>query len=139
MLRGDRSPIHTLTLGLNWHQMFSGSFPFQDIRNDFKFMLEVKRGKRPLRPPHDLSSSRGLTDEVWKLMEECWASHPEDRPSAVQVVGSIRSLRHLQADQRPLDDFRFSPRDLHSKDDHPFAPLFLPGSSLRNSSSVILR
>jgi hypothetical protein len=131
MLRGDRSSIRTPALGLNWHQMFSGSFPFQDIKNEFRFMLEVKQGKRPLRPPHDPSSSRGLTDEVWKLMEECWASHPEDRPSAAKVVRCIRSLCHLQADQRPPDDFHFSPRNFRSKlrVDDPFAPLFLPAGS----------
>jgi hypothetical protein len=106
--------------------MFSGNFPFHDIRNEFQLMIVVKRGGRPSRPTHSLCQSRGLTDGMWKLIEDCWADHPQKRPSAAEVVPRIRTLCDPQVDGRPWDTFPLllSPQLLRSKSEHPLAALW---------------
>jgi hypothetical protein len=106
--------------------MFSGNLPFHNIRNEFQLMRVVKRGGRPPRPTHDLCHSRGLTDGMWKLMEDCWAHHSQNRPSAAQVVPRIHALCHPLVDDRPCDTFPLllSPQLMRSKCEHPLAALW---------------
>lgn len=46
---------------------------------------------RPPRPPEP-AEKRGLSDEVWSLMQECWAVEPSDRPNMTAVYTRIKSL-----------------------------------------------
>lgn len=74
--------------------MFSGQYPFHDIANDFRVILVVKQQKRPSRPTHNLCQTRGLSDDIWKLIETCWNSEPSRRPKAGQIVEQLRTLPH---------------------------------------------
>jgi hypothetical protein len=107
-------------------QIFSGNFSFHHIRNEFQLIRVVKQGGRPPRPTHNLCHSRGLTDAMWNLMEDCWADHPQNRPSAAEVVPRIRTLCDTQVDDRPWDTFPLllSPQLLRSKSEHPLAALW---------------
>ena len=67
-------------------------------------MFAVKQHRRPHRSSHDLSRIRGLTDEIWALIKNCWTAEPSERPSAGQTVHRLQALPNRPADQRPLDD-----------------------------------
>lgn len=52
-------------------------------------MFEVAvHDRRPPRPPQP-AEERGLTDDIWSIVEECWAVHPNDRPSMDAVISRI--------------------------------------------------
>lgn len=86
-------------------QMFSGQVPFYRKMNEIAISFSVVYDKkRPLRPKDELSKTRGLTNEIWTLVETCWAHAPADRPTAGTVVGRLRNVQDSVRDQRPLDD-----------------------------------
>jgi hypothetical protein len=107
--------------------MFSDQYPFPEISADFQVMFAVKQGRRPARPKHELSRTRGLNDEVWHIIETCWSQDPGQRPSASDVVGYLRGLPNKPDDHRPLNDFdkRLPSQvlSMHNRADHPFSTL----------------
>jgi len=90
------------------YEMFSGTYPFHDIRSDYQFMVAVQQGRRPSHPQHDLCQIRGLNDKIWDLIENCWTSEPSERPSAGQIVDHLQALPNRPIDQRPFDDLKVS-------------------------------
>lgn len=44
---------------------------------------------RPHRPL-DSAGTRGLTDAIWELMQECWIVQPENRPKMLDVVKNLQ-------------------------------------------------
>jgi hypothetical protein len=87
-------------------------------------MAAVTEGNRPLRPSDDRCHSRGLNDEIWNVIETCWAQEPNDRLSARQIVERLRPS-FASRDERPYDTFdpKFSFQMLYSQTDHPFSAL----------------
>ncbi|KAG6815249.1 hypothetical protein H0H87_003613 [Tephrocybe sp. NHM501043] len=65
-------------------EIFTGQVPFAQYPNDITVMLHIQSGGRPSWPPNT-SPARGLTEEIWSLMERCWES-PSQRPSASIIV-----------------------------------------------------
>jgi serine/threonine protein kinase len=106
-------------------QMFSGEYPFQDISNDFQVIFAVQRGRRPSQPSTDLSRTRCLNDELWHIIEACWAKEPSERPTASEIAKRLRALPNRPVDRRPLDDWIISfPSQILPKElGHPFSTL----------------
>jgi hypothetical protein len=102
--------------------MFSGTYPFDDIANDFRVMLAIQQGRRPSPPSHELSRVRGWSDEILHLIEECWTEKPSERLSVGQIVERLRALPDRPVDERPLDTFNtsFASQVLRN---HPFSML----------------
>jgi hypothetical protein len=73
--------------------------PFHEIRAPYQVMVAVTKGQRPSRPSHDHSMIHGL-DNLWTLIEACWATHPANRLTASQIVDAIRSWPDRSADRR---------------------------------------
>lgn len=105
--------------------MFSGKLPFYEIAGDYPVITSVLDGRRPIRPLHELSRKRGLTKEVWDLVETCWAQDLTKRPTATQVVTRLRSLPNRPIDQRRLGDIPvpITSQTVYSIADHPFSAL----------------
>ncbi|EIN12108.1 hypothetical protein PUNSTDRAFT_62220, partial [Punctularia strigosozonata HHB-11173 SS5] len=70
--------------GMALWEIFDGRIPFHDVRIDYVVVLKVKDGVRPSRP----TSARdlGLDDDLWELIETCWASDPAQRPSMLGIL-----------------------------------------------------
>jgi hypothetical protein len=102
--------------------MFSGTYPFDDIANDFKVMFAIQQGRRPSPPSHDLSRVRGWNHEILHLIEACWTEKPSERLSAGDIVERLRALPNRPIDERPLDKFNtsFAAQVLRN---HPFSML----------------
>jgi hypothetical protein len=62
-------------------------------------MVAVTKGRRPSRPSHDHGMIHGL-DNLWTLIEACWATHPANRLTASRIVEAIRSWPDHSADRR---------------------------------------
>jgi len=108
------------------YEMFSGNFPFCEVPYDVRVVMGVMSGRRPARPSHDLSTKRGLSDEVWHLVETCWAQKPIERPTATQVVKQLRALPNRPIDNRRFDDDLPIPapsQETYRHDNHPFSAL----------------
>lgn len=119
-------------------QMFSGQLPFHDLRTDAPVIFAVLAGKRPTYPSHDLGRVRGLDEEIWKLIELCWAEKPEERPTAGQIIERLCAPSYHFIDDRPSDTFDYSfPSRVSYEDDHPFSTLSLSERSLERFSHVL--
>jgi hypothetical protein len=104
--------------------MFSGTYPFGDITNDFRVILEIQQGKRPAPPSHHLSQVRGWNDKIMHLIEACWSEKPSERLSVEVIVGTLRALPDRPVDNRPLDMFNTSFSSQVSLS-HPFSMLVI--------------
>ena len=105
--------------------MFSGMLPFILMQHDYRVILAIQNGERPLRPSDEQSQARGLTNEVWHIIEACWVQEPSKRPTASQIVDQLRSLPHQPMDERPFDNFNisFTSQVLQSQLNLPFSTL----------------
>jgi hypothetical protein len=67
-----------------------------------------------------LSMARGLSDEMWELVETCCTDEPTHRPTAAQVAERLLVLPNQPVDQRPVDAF-IPPQRLYNRSEHPFS------------------
>jgi len=125
--KGNTPATDVYAYGLVCYEMFSDRYPFPEISGDFQVMFAVMQGRRPSRPSHELSQTRGLNDEIWHIIEACWSQDPSKRPPASEIVEDLRNLPDRLPDQRPLNDFdKILPSQVLSipnRPDHPFATL----------------
>lgn len=72
-------------------QIFTEKAPFSDLREPEVMFKVVFSDARPPRPPEP-AGNRGLSDEVWSLMQDCWAVRPNERPNMTTVVARVREI-----------------------------------------------
>ena len=85
--------------------------------------MSVSQGMRPTQPLPDFSTKRGLSDDIWSLIEQCWAQNSTERPTATQVVERLRSLPERPTDRRPYDNITVPSQVAYNKVNHPFSTL----------------
>ena len=80
-------------LGMVVYETIGGNIPFYEYA-DMAAPVKVLLGEIP---------SRGemFSDGLWKLMESCWASVPEDRPDIRDVLRRLRVLSGLTGPPTP--------------------------------------
>jgi len=69
-------------LGMVVYEVLSGKVPFAALK-DFVVMRKITEGGRPERP----EGVQGLwfTDELWGILNQCWAARSKSRPSIEAV------------------------------------------------------
>ena len=92
-------------------KLFAGHPPFPDLRLDsavvYKVVVESGRPTRPL--------SSQLVDALWALMEDCWSTDPDDRPSGELAVSRLKEIPELNRSYVAASDWDDSfPRTLRS-------------------------
>ncbi|KAF8996195.1 kinase-like domain-containing protein [Cyathus striatus] len=65
------------------YEVFTGEIPFYEIPRDYAVMLRIIKGEKPSRPGLESCASesvfsRGLTEEMWTLMQDCWKFDPTE-------------------------------------------------------------
>ena len=70
-------------LGMVIHEVLSGQAPFGPFK-DFIVIQKVVRGERPERP--EGVKGGWFTDGIWGMLNLCWATQPESRPSIEAVL-----------------------------------------------------
>jgi len=89
------------------YEIFSGNLPFYDVKNEFQVILAMTKGIRPSRPSHERCWIRGLNNEIWALIEDCWTGEPSERPFASQIVERLKALPNRPIDQRLAGEGHF--------------------------------
>jgi len=76
-------------LGMVVLEVLSGRPPFTPDK-DFIVMRKVIDGERPRRP--EGSEGAWFTDDLWGMLELCWATLPEGRPSTEVVFECLERV-----------------------------------------------
>ena len=73
-------------LGMVILEVLSGQTPFPSCV-DMVVTRKVTEGERPRRP----QGAKGMwfTDDVWRMLEQCWSPQPKDRPDLRAVLGCL--------------------------------------------------
>ena len=64
-------------------EVFTGKVPFGNMKNE-SVVIQIASGKRPAKPR--AAEQLGLTMEMWKFVEKCWAGNPKKRPAIDELV-----------------------------------------------------
>ncbi|KAJ3555728.1 hypothetical protein NP233_g12141 [Leucocoprinus birnbaumii] len=77
------------------YEVFTGHIPFYEVFRDQTVILKIHRGERPTRPNPEIFSRNGMTEGIWRLMQDCWLTSPKDRPTASDVLARLTIIRKL--------------------------------------------
>jgi len=66
-------------------EVFTGNVPFGSMKNE-SVVIHIANGKRPAKP--QAAGQLGLTADMWKFIEKCWAANPGRRPTIDEVVST---------------------------------------------------
>ena len=69
-------------------QVLTGAPPFGKLTTS-EVVFKVVGGGKPSKPANALEL--GLSDRVWKLLEDCWQSERSLRPSVKDVLGRVKA------------------------------------------------
>ena len=73
-------------------QVLAGTLPFGNLSGS-EVVFKVVGGAKPSKPANALEA--GLSDEVWKLLEDCWQTQWTLRPSIKVVSSRVRAASSL--------------------------------------------
>jgi len=76
-------------LGMVILEVLSGQPPFT-LDKDFIVMRKVTDGERPGRP--EGPEGGWFTDDLWRMLELCWATRPDSRPSIEAVLECLERV-----------------------------------------------
>ncbi|KAF9649070.1 kinase-like protein [Thelephora ganbajun] len=74
-------------LGMVIYETISGNLPFHEHANLTVFM-KVMEGKHPTRRVR-------FPEGLWKMLELCWSSHPDNRPSIGDVLWCLEMVSNV--------------------------------------------
>jgi serine/threonine protein kinase len=83
-------------LAMLFLEVLTGELPFSELTSDFHVTVTVLRGKRPQRP----TALPELTDDFWRLVEQCWDQEVTRRPPITTILDRLREI----APNIPLDE-----------------------------------
>ncbi|CAE6533310.1 unnamed protein product [Rhizoctonia solani] len=87
--------------------------PFGAKTRGTKIIKWIASYQRPQRANHPKIEQYEHKDEIWQLFEDCWTKHPEDRPSAREVVQRFGPL--LRFHQRYNSNIQKPPESPYQK------------------------
>jgi serine/threonine protein kinase len=81
------------SLGRTMLEIFTGEKPFPKKKNAFALLGQLNNGTLTVERPAKLEVvDRGLTDDVWALMNEMWEWDVEKRPNMNEVERRLELL-----------------------------------------------
>ncbi|CAE6419180.1 unnamed protein product [Rhizoctonia solani] len=90
---GVTSASDMWSFGMLCLEVFSGLPPFSKHRLDGQVIAALIQGNLPERPePREAMYHRGLSDEMWRLMNQCWEWKPIARPEMRTLASEVRKL-----------------------------------------------
>ncbi|CAE6459522.1 unnamed protein product [Rhizoctonia solani] len=88
-LKSKESDVYAL--GTTMLEVITGEVPYPQYQSDYQVVAKVMQGIQPTRPTVQLrDDNRG--DQIWTLLLGCWSREFAARPSAQQVLESVRSM-----------------------------------------------
>ena len=69
--------------------------PFHEIKRDLHIVTQLLKRAQPEKP--DLTVLQpylkgGNTDAMWKVMQNCWALKPDERPAMMELSQQLKGL-----------------------------------------------
>ncbi|KAL0577764.1 hypothetical protein V5O48_004222 [Marasmius crinis-equi] len=95
----NNTPRDLFSYALTIVEMMTGQDPFSELPTDPAVAVAIARGKRPARPLHPKEG--WCPDNVWDLVEICWAQDPSQRPSAGEVNAYLEGLLAISTKPDP--------------------------------------
>ncbi|KAK0436428.1 kinase-like domain-containing protein [Armillaria borealis] len=91
VLRGSPNSFSAdvYSLACVYFEVFDGSIPWSGL-NDAAVAITVCHERKHLPPPRNLATA-GFSDLWWKLMVQCWAHKPLDRPTLRGLMKSLHA------------------------------------------------
>ncbi|CAE6531696.1 unnamed protein product [Rhizoctonia solani] len=91
---GVTSASDVWSFGMLCLEVLTGQPPFYPKhRIDGQVIATLIQGNLPERPePQEAMCQRGLSDEMWKLMNRCWEWKPTARPEMRTLASEVRKL-----------------------------------------------
>jgi serine/threonine protein kinase len=86
-------------LAMVFLEVLTGKLPFSEFNSDFHVSTAVMRGRRPQRPTGILD----LTDDLWKLIEDCWEQEAGQRPDIISILDRLREIVPLNVTLKYFD------------------------------------
>ena len=83
-------------LGMVIYETISGNLPFHED-TDLTVFLKVVEGERPSRGAR-------FTKGLWRLLEQCWVSQPNHRPTIEDVLRYLEELSNSSEPPSPEVD-----------------------------------
>ncbi|KAF7366108.1 Protein kinase domain-containing protein [Mycena venus] len=66
------------------YEILTGKVPFSEVWADMAVCMKVVRGQRPAKP-------EVCPDNLWVLLEDCWAQDPDKRPTMMETLQRLVS------------------------------------------------
>ncbi|KAJ7641852.1 kinase-like domain-containing protein [Roridomyces roridus] len=75
------------SFGMLMLEVYTGAPPWASQPAEMVVLLDVVRNIRPLRP-----TDGSIDDAMWRIVEQCWAHQPEERPTILQVYNLLACI-----------------------------------------------
>ncbi|KAJ3554921.1 hypothetical protein NP233_g12323 [Leucocoprinus birnbaumii] len=75
------------------YEILVGKVPYYEYSNNASIIRQVDKGKLPTKPSPTLAVTLELTEEIWEIMECCWAAAPEERLTIEDVTERCNKVR----------------------------------------------
>lgn len=89
-------------LGMVIYEVLSGQVPF----TPFHYCIVIRKvidGERPARP--NGQEGERFTDDLWRTLDRCWATEPQQRPSVGVVLECLECVsRDLEMVSQQVDE-----------------------------------
>jgi Serine/threonine protein kinase len=92
-------------------ELFTEEVPFVECVSPGAMVLALQRGERPKRPGPD-PYSRGLGNELWKCLCECWDKTPENRPPLKSLHSVLKRLADQWSPALSVEQKRVHPKEV---------------------------
>ncbi|KAI5114945.1 hypothetical protein M0805_002718, partial [Coniferiporia weirii] len=73
-------------------EAFTGDLPFREQPREVGVVIDITLGVCPARPGAH-ATALGLSDAMWKLMEECWQTEYRKRLQLPEVLAHVKRER----------------------------------------------
>ncbi|THU97858.1 kinase-like protein [Dendrothele bispora CBS 962.96] len=84
--------------GMTVLELFTHEKPYADIRHTPQATLLASKGTCPKRPSAAEVIGRGMDDNIWTLLTQCWSLRPEARPKIQAVLDEVSMPKKYQTD-----------------------------------------
>jgi serine/threonine protein kinase len=70
-------------------QLFTHEQPYKEIKHKNDVVIRAYNGQQPLRPPTSDAVEPNIDDELWSLLQGCWAVEMSKRPTVQDILSSV--------------------------------------------------
>jgi serine/threonine protein kinase len=85
-------PSDVFAFAMSSYEVFMAMPPWGVLPNKNIHQLVVRENDRPDRLDLDFERKRGLTDQIWKIMQAAWQKDANSRPTFAQIIQSWEIL-----------------------------------------------